>query len=323
MKAAVIHEFGGTPRYEEFPDPSPVPEGTMVQVKAVALENFDRMLAKGTHYSSRESFPEFPAVVGHSGVGTLADGSLVTFGGVTPPYGTMAEKAIVPQRYKMYMSPVPSGVDPARAAAAPSSIITALLSLRYVGKLQHGETVLVNGATGVTGKVAVQVAKIIGAGRVIGTGRNEGNLRKLKELGADAVIDLKSSDAEVSGEFVQNAGQGYDVVIDFLWGHPIELLLKTLVPKEAGFATHRTRLVQIGESAGPTISLSAEMLRTSGVEMSGASNIPPEALPESVKQSWEWLKESRLHIDIEKVPLKDIEDAWNRKTEGKRIVVVP
>lgn len=323
MKAAVIHEFGETPRCEDFPDPRPTRDDILVKVKAAPVENYDRMVAGGTHYSSREAFPRFPAVVGHSGVGKLPDGSLVTFGGVSPPYGTMAEMALVPDKYKTYLSPVPDGIDPAVAAAAPSPIITSLLSLKYVAKLQQGETVIVNGATGVTGKVAVQVAKMLGAGSVIGTGRNEEGLQKLKEIGAGGTIDLKQADAEVSNAFAEEAGRGYDVVVDFLWGHPTELLLKTLVPKEAGFASHRTRFVQIGESAGPKITLSAEMLRTSGLEMSGASNIPSEALPECVKQAWQWLKESRLSVDIEKVPLKDVAEAWNRRTGGKRMVVLP
>jgi len=323
MKAAVLYEFGGTPRYEDFPDPKPDHDGFLVRVKAVALENFDKATAKGTHYSSREVYPGLPAIVGHSGVGTLADGSLVAFGGVSPPYGTMAEMAVVPQKYKMYIFPVPNGVDPTIAAAAPSSILTSLLPLKFTAKLQSGETVLVNGATGVSGKAAVQIAKMLGARRVVGTGRNEENLRRLVDLGADAVVDLKQSDEQVSRSFIQNAADGYDVVLDFLWGHPTELLLKTLVPKEAGFAIRRTRFVQIGESAGPVISLSAEMLRTSGLEMGGAGNIPPEVLLEAVRQGWEWTKESKVRVDVEKVSLRDIAEAWNRKTEGKRIVIVP
>ena len=122
---------------------------------------------------------------------------------------------------------------------------------------------------------------------------------------------------------MREAGKGYDIVLDFLWGHPTELLLKTLVPKEAGFAKHKTRFVQIGEAAGSTISLSAETIRTSGLEITGAGNVPPEVLPEALKQVWEWVAAGRVSIDVEKVPLKDIAEAWDRKTEGKRIVITP
>ena len=107
-------------------------------------------------------------------------------------------------------------------------------SFRYKwgAKLQAGETVLINGATGVSGKLAVQTAKLLGAGRVVGTGRNVGHLTRIQELGADAVIDLRKPDEEVMDEFQKQAGDGYDVILDFLWGHPTELLIKTLVPRE-------------------------------------------------------------------------------------------
>ena len=323
MKAAVIHAFGEVPQYEEFPDPIHDPGDTLIHVQAVVLENFDKMTAAGKHYASNHLFPTFPAVVGHSGVGTLADGTLVSFGGVKPPFGTMAEKAVVPQHYAMYISPVPDSVAASVAAALPASALTSLLPLKYGARLQSGEAVLINGATGVSGRVALQIAKLLGAGRVVGTGRDEAGLRSIMQLGADAGIDLKQSDENITEAFLQEAGKGYDIVLDFLWGHPTELLLKTLVPKAAGFATHRTRFMQIGEAAGSAISLAAEMLRTSGVEMTGAGNIAPEVVPEALKQVWEWIKENTLQIDIEEVPLKDIADAWQRTAEGKRIVIVP
>jgi NADPH2:quinone reductase len=323
MKAAVIHAFGDVPHYEEFPDPTLDTDDTLIQVQAVVLENFDKMTAAGKHYASNHLFPAFPAVVGHSGVGRLADGTLVSFGGVKPPYGTMAEKAVVPQQYAMYISPVPGGVAAAVAAALPASALTSILPLKYGARLQSGETVLINGATGVSGKVALQIAKLLGAGRIVGTGRDEAGLRSIMHLGADVAIDLKQPDENITEAFLQEAGKGYDIVLDFLWGHPTELLLKTLVPKAAGFATHRTRFIQIGEAAGSTLSLAAETLRTSGVEMTGAGNISPEVVPEALKQVWQWIQEHQVQIDIEEVPLKDIAEAWQRTTEGKRIVIIP
>jgi NADPH:quinone reductase-like Zn-dependent oxidoreductase len=152
---------------------------------------------------------------------------------------------------------------------------------------------------------------------------SEEGLRSIMQPGADAGTGLKQPDEDITEAFLQDAGKGYNIILDFLWRHPTELLLRTLVPKEAGFATHRTRFIQIGEAAGSTVSLSAETLRTSGVEMTGAGNIPPEVVPEAMKQVWEWIKEHKLLIDIEEVPLKDITEAWQRKTERKRIVIVP
>jgi NADPH2:quinone reductase len=323
MKAAVINKFGDTPQYEDFPEPNIESGDTLIHTKAVVLENFDKMAARGTHYASRQFFPQFPAIVGHSGVGTLEDGTLVSFGGAKPPYGTMAERAVVPEIYKAYITPVPQGVDATVAASLPAAALTSLLPLRWGTRLQPGETVLVNGATGVSGKTAVRVAKLLGAGRVIGSGRDDEGLHAIMKLGADAAIDLKQSDETIREAFAKEGGKGYDIVLDFLWGHPTELLLKTLVPKEAGFAKHRTRFVQIGEAAGSTISLSAETIRTSGLEITGAGNVASETVREALKQVWEWVAEKKVSIDIETVPLKDIAEAWGRKTEGKRIVIIP
>jgi len=322
MKAAVLHNFGETPHYEDFPDPIPGKDEVLVQVKAVVLENVNKMMAEGVHYSSKQFFPKFPAIIGHGGVGMTKEGNLVGFRIMNPPYGAFAQKAVIP---KSLLIPVPDGVDPALAAALPSSALTSLLPLKYTAKLQEGETVLINGATGVTGKIAIQVAKMLGAGRVIGTGRNDKILKSLGSLGADAVINLQQPDEKLIEVFSQEAGAtGCNVVIDFIWGHPAEILMRSFVPKELGFAKRRIRYIHIGQKAGSTISLSGEMLRTSGLEIYGAGNIPPEAIDEGMAQVWKWVKEKKIQMDIEKVSLADIEKAWNRQDlDGKRLVVIP
>jgi NADPH:quinone reductase-like Zn-dependent oxidoreductase len=211
-----------------------------------------------------------------------------------------------------------------RDAALPASALTSLFPLKGAAKLQQGETVLVNGATGVSGKLAIQIAKLLGAGRVIGTGRNETSLQLLPKLGADAVIDLKLPDEQLAEAFKREAGAGYDVILDFLWGHPTEVLLKTLIPSEIHLSK-RVRLIQIGEMAGTAISLSGDMLRTSGLEIYGAAaGLTPESMGEGANQVWDWLKDGKLNMDIERVPLKDIESAWQRMDfQGKRMVIIP
>lgn len=323
MKAAVIHEFGSVPRYEDFIDPIADGGDLVVHVKAVALENFDKMTAQGVHYASKRMFPQFPAIVGHSGVGALADGKLVAFGGTRPPYGTMAEKAVIPREYAGYATPVPEGVDPELAAALPASALTSLLPLKWGAKLEPGQTVLIQGATGVSGKLAVQIAALLGARRVVVTGREESILQSLRDLGVSATIDLKQPDAEICDAFARESGDGYDIVLDFLWGRPTELLFRALTPSDVGFAKRRTRYVQIGQAAGSTIAFPAEALRTSGLELTGAGNVSPEVLPEAMAQIWVWILERKLTIDVEKMDLRDIAEAWERKTPGKRIVIVP
>ncbi|HEX2623362.1 MAG TPA: zinc-binding dehydrogenase, partial [Phototrophicaceae bacterium] len=236
MKAAVLHQFGDTPRYEDFPDPVPGEDELIVHVKAVALENIDRAVVNGTHFSSSQFLPQFPAVVSFDGIGMLDDGRLIGFGGIRPPYGSMAEKTVIP---KLYQVPVPEGIDAATAASAPGSALTGLFPLKWGAKLQPGETVLINGATGFAGKFAVQIAKLLGAGRIIGTGRDGTALQEVLALGADVVIDLKQSDEQIKAAFTEAAGEnGYHVILDFLWGHPTELLIETLVPRGLHFAKH-------------------------------------------------------------------------------------
>lgn len=321
MKAAVLHKFGDIPKFEDFPDPIPGEGKILVHVKAVALENVDKMMAAGSHFASQQFLSTLPAIVGFDGIGMLDDGRLVGFGGVKAPYGAMAEKTVIPEGYYV---PVPEGVDAVTAAALPASALTSLFPLKWGAKLQPGETVLINGSTGVSGKLAVQIAKLLGAGRVVGTGRNEKSIKQVMEFGADAVIDLKRSDEDLIEDFKKEAGEGYDVILDFLWGRPTEVLIKSLIPGELRMSKP-IRLIQIGEKAGATISLSGDALRTSGLQIfGGAAGITPEAMGEATNQVWDLLRAEKLRMDIEQVPLKDIEAVWKRKDfEGKRIVIIP
>jgi NADPH2:quinone reductase len=320
MKAAVINIFGEVPQYRDFPEPVKGDKETLVQVKASVIENFDKGTASGKHYASQKLFPKFPAIVGNDGIGMAEDGRLVAFRNLNPPYGAFAERAAAG-----YITPVPDGVDPAKAAAIPRSALTSLLPLKYSAKLQPGETVLINGATGVSGRIAVQVAKMLGAGKIVCTGRNETSLKLVKELGADKVINLNQDDEGLAEAFMAAEGpNGYDVVMDFLWGHPAEVLIDTFTPKEAGFAKRSIRYLQIGQKAGPHISLHGSALRTSGLQLMGIGKISNEQLGEELARVWEWITADKLYMDIERVPLANIAEAWQREDlAGKRLVIVP
>jgi len=184
MNAAVLHTLGKPPRFELFPDPTPGDGEVIVAVRAASLKSVDKQMAAGSHYASPR---ELPVVCGADGVGQLEDGARVFFGGPRRPYGAMAQRAVV-RRVQCF--PVPDEVDNETAAAIPNPGVSAWLSLKHRAKLAPGETVLILGATGVTGKVAVQIAKILGAGRVVAAGRNPQLLSTLAELGADATIQL-------------------------------------------------------------------------------------------------------------------------------------
>ncbi len=318
MKAAVLHELGEAPRFEDFPEPA-VEEGqTMARVKAAALNNIDRMLADGSHYYRHE---RLPAVCGLSGVAVLEDGTRV-IAGTPPPYGMMAERAAVSPEHSY---PVPDGVDDATAAALPNPALSAWAALEWRARLEVGETVLVLGATGAAGKLAVQVAKHLGAGRVVGAGRNERVLGTLDDLGADATVCLEQPDEELAGAFREAAGEGFDVVLDYLWGRPAEVLVGALTDHEPRAEASRIRMVQIGEMAGPTIRLPAAALRSSGLEImgSGGGSVSMEDITALFPKLFGLASRGDLRADTERVPLADVEVAWRRDQRGRRIVIVP
>ncbi|HEY6321954.1 MAG TPA: zinc-binding alcohol dehydrogenase family protein [Thermoanaerobaculia bacterium] len=320
MKAAVLHELGKVPRCEDFAEPTAGTDEAVVRVRSASLKAIDKQLARGSHYASPR---ELPVVCGTDGVGDLEDGTRVFFGGPRRPYGAMAERTVVP---RAYCFPVPSGLDDDRAAALPNPGISAWLSLTQRAKLAPGETVLILGATGVIGQLAVQMAKLLGARRVIGAGRNERVLSMLSELGADATIQLDQLQDSLKDAFARAAGdQGFDVIIDYLWGRPTEALLAAITKSEFAVATKETRLVQVGESAGPRISLPAAVLRSTALTILGTAGIPSrEVLVEAMQQVMARAARGELRIETERVPLADVARAWRRQGQsGRRIVVTP
>ena len=318
MKAAVVGHTGGIPRYQDFPDPE-VGEGqVLVTVEAVAVENVDRAIVAGTHYTAEQFQAALPAIPCFDGIGRLKDGTLVGFGGVTPPYGTLAQYAVVPSTHT---APIPEGIAPAIAATLSSAI--SAMSMRTAAGLSAGETVLIQGATGVAGRLAVKVARLLGAGRIVVTGRDDDALQELKALGADSVINTATDDADLVRAFRDHVGDGYDVIVDYLWGRPTELLTRALIPDS--FARPKpTRLVQIGESAGPAIQLTGDALRTSGLEIYGAARNMAGGMADAYQQIVDWVRSGELTIDVTTMPLSQVEKAWMRADlRGTRLVIIP
>jgi len=321
MKAAVLHALGNPPRYEDFADPQPGANEVLVHVKAASLKNIDKAIASGSHYDNRRK-PRF--ICGVDGVGVLDDGTRVFCGGCRPPYGMMAEQTVVSRAWCL---PVPDGIDDDTAAALPNPALSSWLPLVWRAHLKEGETVLILGATGVAGKLAIQIAKHLGAGRVVAAGRNRDVLETLPALGADATIALDQPDQQLIAEFKREAShKKFDIVLDYLWGHPTEVLLNALTGHDLMAETDTVRWIEIGEMAGPVIALSAASLRSSGIEMygSGGGSISPTAILETFPQLWSLAADGKLRVDTESVPLAEIEDAWRRTDSGgRRIVIKP
>ena len=322
MKAAVLHQLGQAPKYEDFPDPVPQSADQVVlSVKAASIKNLDKGRASGAHYAPHTKFPD---VVGVDGVGVLPDGKRVYAVGIT---GMIAEKALVD---KNRLVAVPDGIDDVTAAALPNAILGAALALKYRAAMTPGKVVLVNGATGVTGKIAVQLAKYYGASRVIATGRNAASLKHLTEqLGVDEVLSLSQDQAAfVTALKAIHAKTPIDIVIDYIWGASVEWILHAI--KGGGLNTpyHPIRIVTVGNMSGDNMNLGSAQLRSTAIEIvgSGFGSLPPEAFAkmntEIVPDLMKLTAGGGLKIDVETVPLSDVEAAWHKHVNsGARLVV--
>ncbi len=320
MNAAVLRTLGKLPRCEPFPEPVAGDGEVIVHVRAAALKPVDKQMASGSHYAS---FRELPVVCGLDGVGNLEDGSRVFFAAPRQPHGAMAQRTVV-SRVRCW--PLPDNIDAVTAAAVVNPGVSAWLTLLERAKLAAGDHVLVLGATGTTGRLAVQIAKLFGAGRVVAAGRDEKVLSTLQDLGADSSIPLNQPDEKLVGAFTREAGEkGFNIVIDYLWGHPTQVLMSAITRRDFAPASGSIRLVQVGESAGPTITLSAAALRSSGLEILGSGSGAAASLDKLLDAYHQVLSRAasgELHIETEPVPLADVEIAWERKSRA-RLVIVP
>ncbi|MDW8848756.1 zinc-binding alcohol dehydrogenase family protein [Flavobacterium sp. MMLR14_040] len=322
MKAAVVYKKGEMPKYAEIAEPIVQNENQiLMSVKAVAITNLDKGKASGAHYSS-EKENQNGFVVGSDGIGLLEDGTRIYARGIS---GTMAEKAIIDKNLSV---PLPDGISNAVAASMPNAVAGSAMALKFRAQIKPGETVLINGATGFTGQMAIQIAKHYGAKKIIVTGRNEKTLQNLLELGADEVVSLKQNDEDFIAQLKAiHLNTPLDIILDYLWGHPAELILSVL--KGNGSFTNKIRYVSIGGMAGETIQLSSGILRSVDLQLSGSGLgswakeevklLFSEILPEMFLLA----AQNKLKINIEEVSLVDIEIKWNVEVaDGKRLVVV-
>jgi NADPH2:quinone reductase len=319
MNAAVIHQLGEIPRCEHFQEPVARENEVIVHVRAASLKPVDKQIARGSHYASPR---QVPFICGIDGVGHLDDGQRVFFGGCRPPYGAMAERTVV---MKVFTFPVPTTLKDEMAAALPNPGVSAWLSLKFRAKLSPGENVLILGATGVTGRLAVKIAKLLGAGRVVAAGRNQQALDSLSQLGADATIQLNLPEEDLREAFLREAGgPGFQVVIDYVWGPPTEIFLSASTNKTFTKIATETRLVQVGDGAGSTISLPAAVLRSTPLTVLGTAGIPSrEILTDALQQVMDYAVKGELPLDTVRVPLAEISTAWEQDQSGRRIVVIP
>jgi NADPH2:quinone reductase len=228
----------------------------------------------------------------------------------------MAERAAAPRH--RFIS-IPDGLDDATAAAIPNPGMSSWVALKDRACLTHGEDVLIMGATGVAGQLAIQTARLLGAKRVIGAGRN---VDALAGADVDGIISLNQPEDDLREALIEEAVAGIDVVVDYLWGRNTELLLEALAKGFNAESTHKTRLVEVGSSAGQTITLPAATLRSIDLTIlgSGFGGSSIDKILAAIPTLFEMAADGRLKMAVEPVPLAEVESAWDRAEKGRRIV---
>jgi NADPH2:quinone reductase len=303
VRAAVITEIGGLPAVVERPDP----DGLVLELEATPLNPIDINVGAGRFFGGH---PPLPFVPGAEGVGRLPTGERVwafSDGLGLARDGALAERVSVKREAVV---DVPEGVDPALAGALGIAGLAGWMPLSWRAPLQAGETVLVLGATGTVGLVAVQSAKVLGAGRVVAAGRDREGLARAAELGADATVCLDETDDLGAALKEACGGEGPDVVVDPLWGAPFGSVLEAAAP--------RARIVNVGQSAGPEATLTSNAVRGKSLDILGfiVYAVPRDVLADHYRRLVEHAAAGRITLELERVTLDAVAEAWERQASG-------
>jgi len=304
MKAALIRELGTLPEAAEVDDPV---GDDVVEVVAAPLNPIDIAVGRGMHFSGH---PQLPYVPGCEAAAAPSDGLGVSRN------GAMAERVAIGDAIA---ADVPEGADPAVAGALGIAGLAGWLPVTWRAPVREDDTVLVLGATGTVGQVAVQAAKARGAARIVAAGRNAELLARAEQLGADASIRLDDADGLVEAFRAAFDGTGPSYVFDPLWGEPGAAAVEAAAPG--------ARIVQLGQSAGATATLTSAAIRFKQLSIFGHTNyrVPPAELTAEYQRLVETAVAGDVTVDVEHVPLDDVPEAWQRQADGlaeRKLVVV-
>ncbi|HBV4556994.1 TPA: zinc-binding alcohol dehydrogenase family protein [Klebsiella aerogenes] len=311
MKAAVVFDLNEGPIWADFTEPQPAAGYTLIDVRAAAISHVVKGRASGRHYSFDGTLP---FVVGIDGVGMTSDGQRVYFAFPSAPFGSMAQRAPVALQNCL---PLPDALDDISAAAMANPGMSAWAALVKRAQFQAGETVLINGATGSAGQLAVQIARYLGAKKIIATGRNA---QALTALAADECINLTADEQTINAQFAAASAGQIDVVVDYLWGRSAELLLPILAKYTPG--DKPVRYVQVGSLAGADIGLNGAVLRAAPLQLMG-SGIGSLSMAQLLAATGEMLQAAvpgHFTIATTPLPLRDVAAAWPRDNSQKRTV---
>lgn len=314
MKAAVITAFDQPPRYGDADEPVPQrPEDRVVDVLAAGLHHLARGRASGAHYASGAQTPQ--RVAGVDGVGRGADGRLLYFAQGPGQPGTMADRTVVAPGHSIELPP---GSDPLALSGAMNPAMASWLALRCRVPLQRGQKVLILGATGSSGRLAVQIARHLGASQVIAAGRDGHRLAQLPELGASHTVALGAA-------HLGRLACEVDVVLDFLWGavavHAMQAVLEQRADRDRPLTW-----IHVGSMAGESAPLPGAFLRAANLRIvgSGLGSVPQQDILAELPALVQEIARGSFRIDVRAVPLRDVERVWNQASvAGERVVLVP
>ena len=295
------------PVYTSFVEPQANAASIVVAVRAAALTGLDRAFARRAHYFK---MPDGPFVLGKEGVAQHRDGKRVYFNVNAPvaAFGSMAERTLIDARFSF---PVPDAVPDQIAAALGNPGLAAWLALSWRAGLRPGQTVLILGATGISGLIAVSAAKRLRAGGVIAAGRNRDALERSKRLGADAIVELAGT-SDLVGAYREAARGNVDVVLDYICGAPAEAALEVL--------SVDGRLVHIGTRAAPAMNVLGATARRVCANILGFAyyHAPIETQALAYTELCRMAVAGEIALDIETRPLSQIEVAWDTDEAGSR-----
>jgi NADPH:quinone reductase-like Zn-dependent oxidoreductase len=317
MYAAVVSSFDAAPTYADFPDPNPKADNeSLIEVIASGLHPRVRSQAAGSHYTSTD---ELPLVPGVDGVGRTPDGELRYFILPDTTMGAMAERTVIDLRRSVVL---PADSDPVLVAAGMNPAMSSWVALRRRIDFQAGQDVLILGATGNAGRLAIQVAKLLGAGKVVAAGRDAGRLATLTGIGADVTVSLGGDPDEVAGRLGEAAGD-VDVVIDYVWGPATADAMTAVVMNRTDRGKPLT-WIEIGSVADPTAAIPSAALRAARLQIvgSGQGSVTTKEIVGELPALAAQISDGSLNVDATTVALADVEQAWATPSD-QRVVITP
>lgn len=298
MRAGVISGDGAAPVLQDFPEPAPQDGAVLITVDTAGLGGWDVLGAYRLGV-------QYPCVIRGEGVGRAEDGRRVYFGERSvSPWGAWGEKTLVPAAE---VWDVPDDVDD-RTAITMGIAGTGILVPLEAANIQPGESVLILGATGVLGQIGLQLARSLGAGRVVAAARNQAGLDRLMERGlADAAVAMGGSD-DIEKLKTASGGDGFDVVLDLVFGQPFLSAVKA--------TKWGARLITIGTGAGRVVELNIGDLLFRTLTCIGTGQRPPADREAIWRRLLAMQKALSIEVDYVEYDFADVADAWAAQVSG-------